>query len=59
MEESKNAFKILTGKSTGRSLLGRPKCRWKDSIRRILKKLVSIRGTGLILLRIGIIEEYF
>ena len=33
MEEGKSAFKILTGKPTGKRPLGRPRRRWKDNIR--------------------------
>ena len=33
MEEGTSAFKILTGKPTGRNLLGRPRRRWEHSIR--------------------------
>ena len=33
MEESRSAFKILTGKPTGKRPLGRPKSRWEDNIR--------------------------
>jgi hypothetical protein len=33
MEEGKRAFKILTGKPTGKRPLGRPRLRWKDNIR--------------------------
>ena len=43
MEEGRSAFKILTGNPTGKMPLGRPR--------------PSIRVTGLIRLRIGIIEE--
>ena len=32
MEEGRNAFKILTGKPTGKSPLGRPRRRWEDNI---------------------------
>ena len=32
MEEARSAFKILTGKPTGRRLLGGPRRRWEDSI---------------------------
>jgi len=31
-EESRSAFKILTGKPTGNRTLGRPRCRWEDNI---------------------------
>ena len=33
MEEGRSAFKILTGKPTGKILLGRPRRRWEDNIR--------------------------
>ena len=39
MEESRNAFRILTGKPTGKRLLGRPRCRWEDNIRMNLKEV--------------------
>ena len=32
MEEDRSAFKILTGKSTGKRPLGRPRRRWEDNI---------------------------
>ena len=34
-----SAFKILTGKPTGKMLLGRPKRRWEDNIRIYLKEI--------------------
>ena len=33
MEEGRIAFKILTGKPTGKRILGRPRRRWEDNIR--------------------------
>ena len=33
MEESRSAFKMLTGKPTGKRLLRRPRCRWEDIIK--------------------------
>ena len=33
MEESRSAFKILTGKPTGKRPLGRPRRTWEDNIR--------------------------
>ena len=39
MEECRSAFKILTGKLTGRRPLGRPRCRWEDNIRKDLKEI--------------------
>ena len=56
MEEGESAFKILTSKPTGKRPLGRPRRRWEDNIRMDLEK-VSMRGTGLIQLRIKIIGE--
>ena len=34
-----NAFKILTGKPTGKGPLGRPGRRWEDTIRTNLKEI--------------------
>ena len=53
MEEVRSAFKILTGKTTGKRPLGRPRHRWEDNIRMDLEEI----GIGLIQLRIGIIGE--
>ena len=33
MEEGRSSFKILTGKSTGKRPLGRPRHRWDDNVR--------------------------
>ena len=33
MKEGRGAFKILTGKPTGKRPLGRPRHRWEDNIR--------------------------
>ena len=35
MEEGRTAFKILTGKLTGKRPLGRPRRRWEDNIIRM------------------------
>ena len=48
-------FKILTGKPTGKRPLGRPRRRWEENIRMDLEEIGSMRGIGLIQLRIGII----
>jgi hypothetical protein len=37
MAERRNAYRILVGKSERKSLLGRPRCRWVDSIKMDLK----------------------
>ena len=51
MEESRSAFKMLTGIRTGKWLLGRTILEWT------LRRLVSMLGIGLIRLRIGTIGE--
>ena len=33
MEQGRSAFKILTGRPTGKAPLGRPRRRWEDNIR--------------------------
>ena len=57
MEEVRSAFKIVTGKPTGKRPLGRPRRRWEDNIRKGLKENVSIREIGLIRLSIGLLES--
>ena len=45
MEGGRSAFKMLTGKPTTKTLLGRPWFRWKDNIRIIIKEiLVNMRN---------------
>jgi hypothetical protein len=39
MGEGRNAFKILTGKPTGKRHLGRPRRRWEDNIRMNLEEI--------------------
>ena len=39
MEERRGAFKILTGRTTGKRPLGRPRRRWEDTIRVDLKEI--------------------
>ena len=39
MEEGRRAFKILTGKPTGKRPLGRPRRRWEDNIRMDLEDM--------------------
>ena len=57
MEEDGSSFKSLTSTATRKRLLGRLRPRWQDNIRIDLKKRMSIRGIGLIQLRIEIIGE--
>jgi len=37
-EKGRSAFKILTGKSTGKRPLGRPRRRWEDNIKMELEE---------------------
>ena len=39
MEEGRSAFKMLTGKFTGKRPLGRPRRRWRDNIRMDLEEI--------------------
>jgi hypothetical protein len=39
MEDGRSAFKILTGKLTGKRPSGRPRRRWEGNIRMDLKKI--------------------
>ena len=57
IEEGRSAFKILSGKPTGKRPLGRPKRRWEDNSRMDLEEIGTNAGIGLIRLRIGIIGE--
>ena len=57
MEEGRSAFKILTGKPTGKRLLGRPMRGWKDNIRLDLRE-IGVRRTGFIRLRKVSPSEY-
>ena len=43
MEEGRSAFKMFTGKPTGKRPLGRPRRRWEDNIRMDLKE-IGIKG---------------
>jgi hypothetical protein len=45
MEEGRSAFKILTGKYTGKRSLGRPGSIWEDNIRIDVKEIgISTRN---------------
>ena len=43
MEEGRSGSKILTGKPTGKTPLGRPRRRWEDNIRMYLDD-IAING---------------
>ena len=47
MEESRSAFKILTGIFTGRRPLVRPRCRREDNIRMDLEGIGVNGGNGV------------
>ena len=47
MEESRSAFKISTGKPTGKRPLGRPRYRWEDNIRTDLKEISINMGNSV------------
>ena len=57
MEEGRSAFKILTGKPTGKRPLGRPRRRWEDNIRIDLEQIGINAGNWVDSVRIGIIGE--
>ena len=44
MEEGRSAFKILTGRPTGKRPLGRPRRSWEDNIRMDLEEIGIIAG---------------
>ena len=44
MEEGRSAFKMLTGKPTGKRLLGRSRRRWQDNIRLDLEEICVNAG---------------
>ena len=57
MEEGRSAFKALASTPTGKILLGRPRRRWEDNIRKDLKE-ICINTMNLVDgLRIGIIRQ--
>ena len=44
MEEGRSAFRILTGKPTGKRPLGRPRRRWENNIRMDLEEICINAG---------------
>ena len=44
MEEGRTAFKILTGKATGKRPLGRPRRRWENNIKMGLEEIAINAG---------------
>jgi hypothetical protein len=41
MGEERGVYRVLVGRPEGRSLLGRPRCRWEDNIK------MDFRETGI------------
>jgi hypothetical protein len=39
MGEKRNAYRILVGKPEGKRLVGRPRCRWEDNIKKDLREI--------------------
>ena len=50
MIEGRSSFKVLIGKPTGKSPLGRPWRRWEDNI------IMDLKGIGVNIRRIGLIR---
>jgi hypothetical protein len=50
--EKRNAYRILVEKTEGKKSLWRPRRRWEDNIKMILKKQDGVVWTGYIWLRI-------
>ena len=48
IEEGRSAFKILTGKPTGKRPLGRPRRRWEDNIRMDLEGIAINEGNWVL-----------
>ena len=57
MEEDRSAFKILTGNLQERDIWGGLAVDGRTILEWTLKRYVSMRGIGLIRLRIGIVGE--
>jgi hypothetical protein len=38
MEKKRNAYRILVGNSEGKRLIGRPRRRWEDNIKMLLRE---------------------
>ena len=39
MEQSRNTYRVLVGRSEGKDLLGRPRHRWEDNIKMDLREV--------------------
>jgi hypothetical protein len=46
MRQKRNANRILVEKPQGVSLIGRPRCKWEDNIKCVVKTEIGALGTG-------------
>jgi hypothetical protein len=53
MEEGRDVYRVLVGKSEGKRPLGRPRRRWEDNIKMDLREIGINVKTGFSWLRIG------
>jgi hypothetical protein len=53
MGERRVAYRVLVGRTEGKRLLGRPRCRWEDNIKMDLQEVGCGSWTGSIWLRTG------
>jgi hypothetical protein len=53
MGERRGAYRALMGKREGRRPLGRPRRRWEDNIKMVLREVGWGTWTGSVWLRIG------
>jgi hypothetical protein len=53
MGESRRAYSVVLGKPEGERPLGRPGCRWEDSIKTDIEEMIWVAWTGLFWRRIG------
>jgi hypothetical protein len=53
MEERRDVYRVLMGKPEGKRPLGRPRLRWKESIKMDLQEVLWEAWTGLIWLSVG------
>jgi hypothetical protein len=53
MGERRGAYRVLVGKPEGRRPLGKPRRRWEDNIKMVLREVGWGAWTGSIWLRIG------
>jgi hypothetical protein len=57
MGERRNVYRLLVGKPEGKRPLGRPRCRWMDNIKMDLLEIGLVLWTGLVWLRIALVNS--